>query len=626
MNKAINSEYNKTDKIYPKDKTIHQIFEEQVFKTPSNTALVFEDKALTYQELNNKANQLARYIRKQYQQLTNQKLSSDTLIDLCLDRSLDMMVAILAVLKSGGAYVPIDPNYPNARINLIINATNTRVVITQKHLLSHLTAADNFAKILVIVIDDEKLQHDLQNFSSNNLEPISTAKDLAYVIYTSGTTGTPKGVMIEHHQAVNGILPLYSVYDLSKGKMIAAFASYAFDVSIVEFFVALFGGATLHILSNTTKSNPELLSKYINDHKINYIYLPPSLLAIFPRIKYKSLYGIIYAGEPCDKKTAKYWSKVVKLYNYYGTTETTLYSTGMQIVDPDDTSLIGYPIANTSCYILDKNLSFTPEGAIGELYIGGAGVARGYLNRPELTQERFITNPFVSEYYIRNGYTRMYKTGDLIRNLGNEKMEYIGRNDFQVKIRGLRIELGEIESTIANLEGVKQVTVQILNKKTKAIKTKSLVAYYILETNSDITQDDLFKHVQKNLPDYMVPNFFIKLESMPLTVNGKLDRSALPEPETALQISPRISSQTTNKLEAKICSVWQKILNLKQVGIEDNFYNLGGDSITATQIANRMSKILNKYIPVTSIFIHKTIKNILDNICTTEDENEYEEN
>lgn len=625
MNETINSAYNQTDKDYPKDKTIHQIFEEQVFDTPNNIALVFENKTLTYQELNERANQLARYIKKQYQQLTNQELKPDTLLDLCLDRSLDMVVAILAVLKAGGAYIPIDPNYPRARINFVINDTNSRVVITQKHLLGHLSAIDNFAKIHAIVIDDEILQRDLQNISCDNLEPTSTATDLAYIIYTSGTTGTPKGVMIEHHQAINGILPLYSVYDLNKGKVIAAFASYAFDVSIVEFFVALFGGATLHILSNTTKSNPELLSKYIEEHNVNYIYLPPALLAIFPRIKYKSLCGIIYAGEPCDRKTAKYWSKVVKLYNYYGTTETTLYSTGMQIVDAEDTSLIGYPIANTSCYILDKNLSLTREDEIGELYIGGAGVARGYLNRPELTKERFITNPFATKYYIRNGYTRMYKTGDLIRRLGNGKMEYIGRNDFQVKVRGFRIELGEIENTIANLEGIKQVTVQLLNKKTKAAKSKSLVAYYTLEANFDKTQDDLVNHLQKNLPDYMVPSFFVKLETMPLTVNGKLDRSALPEPVITPQNISHIPSQTVSKLEAKICSIWQKTLNLKQVGIEDNFYNLGGDSITATQIANKMSKILNKYIPVASIFIHKTIKNLLESVCDTETKNDYEE-
>ncbi|MDR1057670.1 MAG: amino acid adenylation domain-containing protein, partial [Coxiellaceae bacterium] len=606
-------DWNQTDKDCLRDKTIYLMFEKQVLKTPNNIAVVFEDKKLSYKELNEQANQLARYIRQRYKRITKQKLNPDTLIALCLDRSHKMIIAILGVLKAGGAYVPIDPSYPKERIRHILDDTQTNVVITQKHLKQKLEAIvkqrQENKQIQIIALDDKQIQTNLNKQGSSNLELISKARDLAYVIYTSGTTGMPKGVMIEHKGVINTVLSLYDVYDFNKGNKTLAFSSYIFDVSVSEFFIALFRGAELYLVDGEIKGDVLLISKYVKKHRINYIYLPPAALAVFPKINYPSLKGIVYAGEPCDRNTGKYWSKKYALYNYYGPTEVTIYAAGKQILR-GDTHLIGSPISNIQCYILDNNLLPLPIGVIGELYIGGVGVARGYLNQPQLTNERFIPNPFAAEKDKNNGYIRLYRTGDLVRWLPDGNIEYIGRNDFQVKIRGFRIELGEIESALLKLPGIKQATVQVKDKETISGTTKYLVAYYVSSSKEKITSESIVNHLSKTLPDYMIPSAFMGLDSMPLTINGKLDRKALPDLEFTSQesyITPR------SKLEHKLCETWQEILGVEKIGITDNFFSLGGDSIISIQMVSR-ARQRGILLDVKQVFNIPTIAGLLANV------------
>jgi len=488
--KMINT-WNQKDKFFLHKKTIHRLFEEQVKKTPDSIAVVYKDIYLTYLELNNKANQLARYI------IQINSIKSDNLIALFLERNEYMLIAILGVLKAGGAYVPIDPMFPDTRINYILNDINSNILLTNEIHKKRLINIDQ--KINCISIDNNKLSSKLNQQPVTNLDHHTTSNHLAYIMYTSGTTGTPNGVMIEHIGVINTVTFLKNVYDFTKGNKTSAFTSYVFDVSVSEFFTTLLQGGELHLLSNRVREDPILISKYIINKKINYIYLPPALLSILPRINYPSLYGIIYAGESCNKDTGIYWSSNYKLHNYYGPTETTIYTSGRHIVDKN-INLIGIPLPNTKVYVLNNELNPLPIGVVGELYIGGVGLARGYLNRADLTAERFIANPFnlyniisYPTFCKKKNNTRLYKTGDLVRWLPNGNLEYIGRNDLQIKIRGYRIEPGEIENILMTYNGIKQCLVIAKEFKTQLeIKinntdeipnNKYLVAYYIRAAN-----------------------------------------------------------------------------------------------------------------------------------------------
>ncbi|CAL7959721.1 hypothetical protein GAMM_110056 [Gammaproteobacteria bacterium] len=591
-------EFNKTDKEYPHDKTIHKLFEEQVLKTPSNIALVYEDVKLTYQELNSKANQLANYLRQNYD------IKPDDLVALCLDRSEQMLIAILGVLKSGGAYVPLDPDYPNDRIGYILADIKTKVLLTNdvhtkklQQVIKQITE-----KMDVLAIDSKETQIELANQKRTNPLTSTASTNLAYVIYTSGTTGNPKGVMIEHNGVINTILSLCDVYDFSKGGKSTAFTSYTFDVSVSEFFIALFRGAELHMLSKAMKQDILLLSDYIKNVGINYVYLPPALLSVLPRLEYESLRGIVYAGEPCDKETGGYWSCKYTLHNYYGPTEATIYATGKQVLD-GDTHLIGSPISNTKCYILDKNLFPLPIGVIGELYIGGVGLARGYLNRPELV-ERFIINPFQTpEEKSQNKNSRLYKTGDLVRWLSDGNIEYIGRNDFQVKVRGYRIELGEIENKLAGYPSIKQTVALVKSYEVGSANNSSIIAYYVADKKLDDTK--IHKYLTTQLPEYMLPNMLVYLDKLPLTISGKLDRKALPNP---IFENNNKYEAPSNEQEKFICEEYARILGIKRIGINDDFFSLGGNSIQAIKLTSILQA--NFDIKIADIFNLRTPKKL----------------
>ena len=522
-----------------------------------------------------------------------------------------MIIAILAVLKAGAAYVPMDSKYPDDRIKYIISDTKADVVITNEIYNKKVNKINKKVRIIAIDGNIQKLDKYLK---TNPIVDNLTSNNLSYIIYTSGITGKPKGVQIEHHSVVNLLLYLNkNIYNKHK-QNIAAFTSYTFDVSVSEFFCALISGNSLNILSNTTKKDALLISKYINEHSINYLYLPPVVLSQLPRVKYKTLDKIVYAGEPCDRNTALYWSTSCKLYNYYGPTEGTIYVTGKKIINDNVASIgsIGSPIANSKTYVLSSELLPLPIGAIGELYVSGVGLARGYLNKPDLTKERFIPNPFQTSDE-KNKNARLYKTGDLVRWLSSGELEYIGRNDFQVKLRGFRIELGEIESSLNEYKGVKQAVV--LARENKKTTNKYLVAYYTSSDGDKLNEEEIFSYLATKLPEYMIPSAIMHLDKLPLTLNGKLDRKALPDPVFGSNIDTYVAPR--NKLESKLCSIFADVLGIEanKVGINDDFFRLGGDSIVSIQLVSRIRQNLNiNYITIKDIFTYKTIAKLYDNI------------
>jgi len=654
------SRWNDTEKEFPYDKKIHRLFEEQVERTPDSIALVYKDSRLTYQELNERANRLAYYL------VTNYNIRPDTLVPLLLDRSENMLIGILAVLKSGGAYVPMDPGYPDERIGYILKDTNARIVIANevykerlegivRDIVSNVekTGEDNLSSsiitrprvdkedredidisINIVPVDSRDLEEELYQLPSidvrsNSIITSSTASNLAYVIYTSGTTGNPKGVLIEHKGVTNLLISLSSIYKFLDNKRFTQFTSYVFDVSISELFTPIIYGGSLYILEDRLRNDSLLLANYINLHEINYIYLPPVVLSNLPRTSLPTLEQILYAGEPCDINTVQYWSKKCKLYNYYGPTETTIYSTGIQI-DIKNISSIGNPISNTKSYILDNNLSLLSIGAIGELYIGGVGIARGYLNRPELTAERFIANPFQtdeekkdSRYGLLGRNARLYKTGDLVRWLPDGNLEYIGRSDFQVKIRGFRIELGEIESVLSSYTSIKQCVVIAREYSINGNSNKYVVAYYTTTGAEKLDDEVLRTHLSSKLPVYMVPSAFVFLDNLPLTINGKLDRKVLPDPEfsgdTSSYVAPR------NEVEVKLCSIFASVLGHDSsfVGITDDFFKLGGNSILAIKLINELNKKLKLHIELKELFRYRNVMDLSDAVISTEQIIEY---
>ncbi len=562
--------WNQTDAPYPQDKTLQQLFETQAARTPDNIALVFEGETLTYRQLNERANQLAFMIRECYQQQHHVPMPADTPIALYLDRSLEMIISILAVLKAGGAYVPISPEYPKERVQFILTDTATPCVLTQQCYLISLQQLTESA--LLIAADN---QADMASQPVENPESINKPMDLAYIIYTSGTTGQPKGVMIEHAGVNNLSQFIARTHLLKPNTPTLFFANYVFDASVFEIFPALITGASLFIVPTAMTHNSEQLLTFINTHEITKAFIPTALMNVFSAELLQTSLQIIHTGG--ETLNALTMCDGITVFNQYGPTEITVCATQHQVQNGDKS--IGKGIDNTRLYVLDRDRHPVPIGALGELYIGGAGMARGYLNQPELTAERFVANPFATPEDIAKGYTRLYKTGDLVRWLPNGELEYLGRNDFQVKIRGYRIELSEIESALATHPQVKQAVV--IDRKYNGQKV--LAAYLV--TGGTLSDEMLLAHLSDRLPDYMLPASFTFMESIPLTLNGKMDRRSLPEPvfgDKENYIAPR------NALETQLCAIWQAVLGLEQVSINDNFFRIGGDSIISIQLASKL--------------------------------------
>ncbi|WP_416778066.1 amino acid adenylation domain-containing protein [Xenorhabdus budapestensis] len=584
--------WNQTDVPYPQDYTLQQQFEAQVVATPDNIALVFEGESLTYRQLNERANQLAFAIRHHYQQQRHAPMPIDTPVALYLDRSLEMVVSMLAVLKAGGAYVPVSPQYPAERVRFILADTQAPCVVTQQR---HLPVLETYCEILpvqpaLIAADDQAVT---AGQPAENPALINQPTDLAYIIYTSGTTGQPKGVMVEHSSVLNLTQFIARTHLLAPQVKALFFSNYVFDASVFEVFPVLMFGATLYIAPAAVTGDSEQLLAFINQHKITKAFIPTALMNHFSTELFGSTLQVIHTGG--EALNALSIPPHITLFNQYGPTEITVCAS-QNLLQHDDLA-IGQGIDNTRLYVLDENGNVAPIGAPGELYVGGIGVARGYLNQPELTAERFVANPFATTEDKAKGYTRLYKTGDLVRWRPDGKLEYLGRNDFQVKIRGYRIELGEIESALATHPQVKQAVVIDWEQEGH----KVLAAYLV--STGNVSADALIEHLSGRLPEYMIPASFTRIESVPLTLNGKLDRRALPEPAWGNRdsyVAPR------NALETRLCAIWQEILGLAQVGIEDNFFRIGGDSIVSIQLVSKLRQA-GFTVQVKSIFEAPTV-------------------
>lgn len=568
---------------YPTDKTIIDLFEEQVARTPHNIAVVFEDKVLTYKQLNEQANQLGHYIRQ------NNNVQPDDLIGIKLERSEKMIVSIFAILKSGGAYVPIDPGYPQERIEYIEKDSNSKFVIDQQEL--------------------ELFYKQQDQYSAINPKKINSPENLAYVIYTSGTTGNPKGTLLEHKNVVRLFFTDKSLFDFDENDVWTMFHSYSFDFSVWEINGALLFGGKLVVVPKLIAQNTSAFLELLYDQSVTVLNQTPSSfynLIQYEKIEVKKDYKlryVIFGGEALNPSLLSDWHKKypdTRLINMYGITETTVHVTYKEIGANEialEQSNIGKPIPTLGCYILDPNKNIVSIGVFGELYITGSGLARGYLNRADLTSEKFLPSPFVEGEL-------MYKTGDLGRWLPDGDIEYIGRIDHQIKIRGFRIELGEIETAIAQYsDNIQKV---VLEAK-EVNREKVLIAYLV--ANSAIDKSELRYYLQSKLPEYMVPVFYIELEAIPLTSNGKVDRKALPviKGEDLLQkqyIAPR------NAREEKLAEIWKEVLAIEQIGITDNFFELGGHSLLLGQVINRIYKQLGKTVSFKTFFISPTIEGL----------------
>ncbi len=598
--------WNATDKSYPTDKTIHQLFEEQAERTPDNIALVFEGLKLTYRELNEKSNQLARHIRAQYQQKTTKLLEPDTLIALLLDRSLEMVIGILGILKAGAAYVPMDINYPQDRLDYLLQDSKAGFILTKRYLWNEKLMPE---KEVIYVGLSEELYY---NQDVLNLHRCSNSDNLAYIIYTSGTAGKPKGVMVEHRSLVSYSFGFIDYYGISCKEKFSQIASYVFDTFGCETWPCLASGSELYITSNGFLLDSGKHKELINSG-VTIVDLPTSItmdfIASVLESKSCNIKLIKTGGEKLNRNPLDHSS--IAVVNTYGPTETTIGSIATnpnEKLSSFDSIPIGKPLYNEKAYVLDQHMCPVPVGVTGELYIGGAGLARGYLNRPDLTFQRFVINPFATKSDMENGYTRMYKTGDLVRWLPDGNLEFIGRNDEQVKIRGYRIELGEIESTLMQIRGIQQCCVLARERATEAGTSRYLVGYYISQPGIiPLSQDYLISELSGMLPEYMVPAAFVAMQSFPLTVNGKLDKKALPDP--VFDMPSDEDSGPVTHIESALCKVWQEVLGLKRVNLTDDFFRIGGDSILSIQASGRIRQ-LGYNCHVRDIFECKTVRDL----------------
>jgi amino acid adenylation domain-containing protein len=580
--------WNRTEVPFPADRRLQDLFLDQVTRTPDAVAVAFEDQTLTYSDLNRRADCLALALQ-------HRGVGPETLTGVALDRSPDMIVAILAVLKAGGAWTPIGIDQPAERIRLIVEDACPRLVIRNADSIGRLPQS-----VQGDVLDIDQLQ--LSGAGEMQVTSTATASNLAYVIYTSGSAGKPKGVLIEHRGAVNLALAQAKLFGVEAGTRVLQFAAPTFDAAVSEIFVTLLHGGTL-VLARREQLIGSDLAKLLCEAEVHVVTLPPSVLATVPETELPCLRTLIVAGEACPAELARRWSSARRMLNAYGPTEATVCATAGEC-DGQQSITIGRPIDNARVYIVDANLQPAPIGVPGELLIGGAGVARGYLSRPELTAERFITSPFSPD----KGQ-RLYRTGDRARYLADGRIEYLGRIDRQVKIRGFRIEPGEIEAALLELDSVREAVILVRTDDARgdASGHKRLIAYVTPRNGGALRNRELRQALQERLPSYMIPSAFITLDELPLTAHGKIDRAALqalhtPHLETAKSwVAPR------NDTEQVLAGIWQEILQVERVGIHENFFDVGGHSLLAMQLASRVRDDLGADLPIAAVFGAPTI-------------------
>ncbi|EMN5286325.1 TPA: non-ribosomal peptide synthase/polyketide synthase [Pseudomonas aeruginosa] len=579
--------WNATAAEYPLQRGVHRLFEEQVERTPTAPALAFGEERLDYAELNRRANRLAHA-------LIERGIGADRLVGVAMERSIEMVVALMAILKAGGAYVPVDPEYPEERQAYMLEDSGVQLLLSQSHLKLPLAQG-------VQRIDLDQADAWLENHAENNPGIELNGENLAYVIYTSGSTGKPKGAGNRHSALSNRLCWMQQAYGLGVGDTVLQKTPFSFDVSVWEFFWPLMSGARLVVAAPGDHRDPAKLVELINREGVDTLHFVPSMLQAFLQdedvASCTSLKRIVCSGEalPADAQQ-QVFAKLPQagLYNLYGPTEAAIDVTHWTCMEEGkDAVPIGRPIANLACYILDGNLEPVPVGVLGELYLAGRGLARGYHQRPGLTAERFVASPFVAG-------ERMYRTGDLARYRADGVIEYAGRIDHQVKLRGLRIELGEIEARLLEHPWVREAAVL-------AVDGRQLVGYVVLESEGGDWREALAAHLATSLPEYMVPAQWLALERMPLSPNGKLDRKALPAPEVS--VAQAGYSAPRNAVERTLAEIWQDLLGVERVGLDDNFFSLGGDSIVSIQVVSRARQAGLQLSP-RDLFQHQNIRSL----------------
>jgi amino acid adenylation domain-containing protein len=589
---VILTEFNRTELDYPKNTCVHELLAAQAKRPPAATAVEFEGRSLTYKELDARANQLANFLRKH-------GVGREVLVGLCVERSLEMVVALLGILKAGGAYVPLDPAYPADRIKYVLEDARVKVLITQEQLLPTLPSTS----AAIICLDPEWKA--IKGESEQEIPTDVSSEDLAYVIYTSGSTGKPKGVQLEHRSVVNFLCSMQREPGLNRNDVLVAVTTLAFDIAGLEIYLPLHAGARLVVASREQTYDGKLLAQLIERSGATVMQATPATW----RLLFESGWTgnrqlkVLAGGEALPSDLARQLVECCgEVWNMYGPTETTIWSTVYRVEGNHDRIIpIGRPIANTKTYVLDAHRKLVPIGVAGELYVGGEGLARGYFQRPDLTAERFVTDPFSTD-----SEARMYRTGDLARFLPDGNIQYLGRIDNQVKIRGFRIELGEIESVLAKHAAVQ--TAVVVAREDQA-GDKRLVAYLVHNPGAYASGTELHTFLRESLPEYMIPSAIVEMEALPLTPNGKIDRRALPAPQwSAAEGAPAPAAR--DELEAMLVKIWQRVLAIPAIGVRDNFFELGGHSLMAARLLSEVEKIVGRRIPLSALFRGATAESL----------------
>ncbi len=585
-------EWNRTRSDYP-DLCIHQLFEHHAHRTPQAEAAVFQGESITYGELDHRASRLARHLRMC-------GVKPGVLVGLCVNRSLEMVVALLGILKAGGAYVPLDPAYPKQRLEMIVEDSQVMVLITEKSLVESVPAGS----AQVVLLDSD--------WSSNGDEYVDglddvRPTDLAYVIYTSGSTGKPKGVQIEHRSVVNLLTSMAKMPGLTSEDTLLAVTTLSFDIAGLEIYLPLITGARLVIANRETTLDGMRLQALLDEFRVTAMQATPATWRLLITAGWNGNRGlkVLVGGEALPVELGrKLASRCASVWNLYGPTETTIWSAVYRVTGQEEGSVpIGRPIANTEFYILDSEGSPVPIGAEGELCIGGDGLARGYLNRPELTAEKFIAHLFSSTP------ARLYRTGDLARYRRDGVVEFLGRIDHQVKIRGFRIELGEIESILEKHSNVQQAVVVAQDD---GCGDKRLVAYIVSSDGHRPAAAELRSHLRRQLPEYMIPAAFVRLDRFPQTPNGKVDRRALPAPSSEDLELAKDFVPPRDRVEKKLVELWEEVLHIRPIGVQTNIFELGVHSLQAAQLFLRISQAFARDLPISVLFKAPTIEQLAE--------------
>ncbi len=582
---------------------IHQLVERQVLATPNAIAVTFQERQLTYQELNQKANQVAHYLQAC-------GVQPETLVGICIERSLEMLIAMLAVLKAGGAYVPLDPSYPTDRLAFMLEDSALPILLTEQAQLDKLPPTT----VRQIVLENDLAE--IEQHSQDNVASGVTAENIAYTIYTSGSTGKPKGVQVLHGGVVNFLNSMAQAPGLTAADTLLAVTTISFDIAVLELFLPLIVGARIELISREIAADGNRLAQAITESGTTFMQATPATWRLLLATNWQGnpQMKILCGGEAMTRSLAdRLLEQCASLWNMYGPTETTVWSAVYRVEPGSDAVSIGYPIANTQIYLIDERcrrkddvLKQVAVGQPGELHIGGDGLARGYLNRLEMTAQRFVPDPFSS-----TPGARLYKTGDLARLLPDGRIQFIGRVDHQVKIRGYRIELGDIEAAISQYPEVREAAV--ITREDNAGE-KQLVAYVGFKHNQNAIAE-LRGYLKEKLPEYMVPTAFVMMEQFPLTPNGKIDRRALPavdltRPTLAVEmVAPR------NAIEQQLAKIWSQLLGIQEIGIYDNFFDLGGHSLFVAQMMAQVTEAFQVQLPLTELFAMPTIAGLAESIA-----------